>query len=57
MRPRESSTNARGIRSSVASSSSENRGHSDENEQHAPQARHMADQSSRTSAAIMIPVS
>jgi hypothetical protein len=45
--------NARGIRSSVASSSSENRGHSGENEQHAPQARHMADPSSRIAAATI----
>src|SRR5438270_176941 len=37
-----SSTNARGIRSSAVSSSNENRGHSDEKEQHAPQAWHAA---------------
>src|SRR5580700_3402243 len=55
MRPCASSTNARGIRSSAASSSSEHRGHSAENEQHAPQVRHMADPSSRIVAALMIP--
>src|SRR5439155_16797948 len=42
IRPCLSSTNARGIRSSAVSSSNENRGHSSEKEQHAPQAWHAA---------------
>src|SRR5215471_18962932 len=40
MPPRSPSTYAWGIRSRSASLSNENRGHSRENEQHAPQARH-----------------
>jgi hypothetical protein len=42
MRPRSSSTKARGICSRAASVSSENLGHSAENEQHAPQVLHAA---------------
>ena len=54
MRPWSSSTNRRGIRSRAASSSSENRGHSRENEQHAPQARHMESPSSGMSVAPVV---
>jgi hypothetical protein len=41
------------MRSRAASSSNENRGHCDENEQHAPQARQMDDGSSCISVALM----
>src|SRR5262245_56229926 len=46
--------NLPGMRSSAASSSSENRGHSRENEQHAPHARQMEATSSGTSIAAVI---
>jgi hypothetical protein len=44
--PRSSSTYIGGIRSRLISLSNEKRGHSVENEQHAPQDRHVADLSS-----------